>query len=331
MFPPADAAALPRRQCPMHAFVTHVSLLPALHVRGHSHSRTTPRCRATWRDVVNADSLHDLSRGSLAVPRHLWNSRMRQKGVYRSVEYVVEKLSLDDVEIPSTAWHYVPSERRDDVVATLRPMNSLLPRFERSWPVSVRLGDAKLWSYKRDIICSTIATLLLACTFLTFGVLGPAIGGIYSIPSASMEPSLHIGDAILVEKLTLRKTPPKTGEIVLFRPPARLQRILARAEGGRVRRLRRNDLFVKRVVGQGGDVICVRNGGVFVNSVKVDDAAPGSPYVAPGEIPRGYVFVVGDNAEKSIDSRYWGLLPIECVVGRPVARIFPVDRIDLHF
>ncbi|CAN8074025.1 unnamed protein product [Agarophyton chilense] len=254
---------------------------------------------------------------------------MRQKGIYRSVEYVVEKLSLDGREVPSTA--VVPPSRLHQVVASIRPLNPLLPRFERAWPVHVALGDAVLWTYKQDLIRSALATIAMSVSFVVGGLLAPSVLGIYSIPTVSMEPSLHVGDALLVEKLSLRDTPPRDGEIVLFTPPSRLQNILlSSAQRQSSSRLpRRNDLFVKRVVAVPGDVIEVRLTGVYVNGRKVDEIVPNSPVVEPRSIPEGFVFVVGDNPNQSLDSRYWGLLPIDCVVGRPVALIFPPQRLHM--
>lgn len=223
-----------------------------------------------------------------------------------------------------------------------------------------------------------MTTLLLAASFLFVGVVGPNFVSIYSIPSISMSPTLLVGDAVLVEKVSLSKTPPKRGDVVFFRPPARLvkmlasledrQRALDAAEHARViadkahaasgaqstassrlgvpdvsaaglrkipmrrrlpTRVRRKDLFVKRVAAVAGDTIEVRGNDVIVNGLVVDVAAPGSPDVSPRLIPMGFVFVLGDNGESSLDSRYWGLLPVEYVVGRPLARIFPPDRFDV--
>lgn len=262
---------------------------------------------------------------------------MRQRGVYRSVEYRLESLTLHNAPLSSTRG--LAAADLPAITATLRPLKALLPRFERAWPVVVPLEDARLVPYYTDVFACALVTLAVSAGFLLGGVFGPRLVAVYSIPSESMYPTLRVGDALLVEKMSLRTRPPADGEIVLFRPPTRLQRIVrARApagqEGGGVLRwseavLRRNDLFVKRVVAIAGDVIEIRGKCVRVNGVVVDKAAPGSPNVRPITIPDGFLFVVGDNADHSLDSRFWGLLPVECVVGRPVARVFPLDRIDI--
>lgn len=286
--------------------------------------------RTRW-TVLLPPGLRELRVGGIAVPRHLWDPRMRQRGVYRSVEYRIENLTLDGAPISST--RHLSRRRLPDVVATLRPQNRLLPRFERPWPVAVSLADARLLSYAADLLCCALVTLALSASFLCIGAFGPRVISIYSIPTASMYPTLRVGDALLVEKVSLRSRPPRDGEIVLFRPPLRLRRLLrpdAPDEAPRSRRLlHRNDLFVKRVVAVAGDILEVRASKVVVNGVAVDPAAPGSPIVPPRRVPDGFVFVVGDNPQHSLDSRFWGLLPVDNVVGRPVARIFPLDRLEI--
>ena len=314
-----------------HSFVSPIQVTLFKHPKvttPTSRTRTFPVCRrANWHDVIAPTRLSELRIGTLAVPRHLWNKRMRQKGVYRSVEYVIEGLILDDKPIEST--RHVPPGRVDEIVARIRPSNRLLPRFERHWPVDVTIGEAKLWSYKTDLLSCVIATIFLACSFLSIGFIGPMYIGVYSIPSKSMMPTLRVGDALLVEKVSFPTKAPRRGEIILFRPPSRLARIL-RTEGDDQVVLRRNDLFIKRVAAISGDIIAVSRDGIRVNGFVVDKPVAGSPDVSPRKIPEGYLFVLGDNPDNSVDSRYWGLLPVEYVVGRPVARIFPLDRFDVH-
>lgn len=258
---------------------------------------------------------------------------MRRLGVYRSVEYRIEQMTLDSLSITST--YQIPACRIPDVVTTLRPLNRLLPRFERTWPVKVSIRDARIVSYKADLINCALVTLGLASGFLGMGMFGPDFVAIYSIPSSSMAPTLKVGDALLVEKVSLKKKPPRRGEIVLFRPPQKLKRIMKLDHyhngvvGGEWRRGSGNVLFVKRVAAVGGDEIELKGMEVRVNGVVVDRAVAGCVEVALQRVPEGYLFVVGDNAERSIDSRYWGLLPVECVMGRPVARIFPPDRWEI--
>jgi signal peptidase I len=126
----------------------------------------------------------------------------------------------------------------------------------------------------------------------------------FSIPSASMSPTLQPGDHILVTPTPpfLPARTPGRGEVVVFRNPS--------AGAG---------YFVKRVVAVAGDHLEIRNGQVRLNSERLDERYVNGER-SEGEvaeiIPAGYVFVMGDHRSDSIDSRSWGLLSTERVVGR---------------
>eukprot|EP00177_Eucheuma_denticulatum_P000526 GFKZ01000944.1.p1 GENE.GFKZ01000944.1~~GFKZ01000944.1.p1 ORF type:complete len:322 (+),score=12.00 GFKZ01000944.1:128-1093(+) len=304
-------AAPLRRESP--AFVTPHSL---------HHSLRGRNSTAKWHA-----SLSELRTGSVVVPRHRWSARMRRHGVYRSVEYRIEYMTLDSGLITSTTQ--IPSGRIPDVIVAIRPLKRLLPRFEREWPVKVSVREAGLISYEADLLNCTLVTMVVAACFIGVGVFGPRFVSLYSISSTSMTPTLQVGDALLVEKVSLQNHPPRRGEIVLFRPPRRLVKIIDENEISRKGpgwNNRGGALFVKRVIAVGGDVAEIRGLEVLVNGIVVDKAAPFSPDVKPLTIPEGFLFVVGDNPDRSIDSRYWGLLPVDYVVGRPIARLFPLDR-----
>ena len=96
-------------------------------------------CAATWRDVVNRAPISEISVGDVTVPRHRWSVRLRQNGVYRAVEYRVTRLCIYGRDISSTR-ELGKEDKLEDVVASIRPVHRLLPRFERNWPVSVRVG-----------------------------------------------------------------------------------------------------------------------------------------------------------------------------------------------
>ena len=126
----------------------------------------------------------------------------------------------------------------------------------------------------------------------------------FSIPSASMSPTLQPGDHVLVTPAPpfLAKPEPERGEVIVFRNPA--------AGAG---------YFVKRVVAVPGDHLEIRDGRVLLNSEPLDERYVNGER-SEGEvaeiIPAGYVFVMGDHRSDSIDSRSWGLLSTERVVGR---------------
>ncbi|HEX9160560.1 MAG TPA: signal peptidase I [Thermoanaerobaculia bacterium] len=140
---------------------------------------------------------------------------------------------------------------------------------------------------------------LLAAVVLAAGV--RAAVSIYSIPSASMLPALQVGDHILVTPY--RWSTPRRGEIIVFRSP-----------------LNPAELVVKRIIAIPGDLIDSRGG-----RVRIGERTLAEPYVLrqamSGAIPAQVVpgnsyFVMGDNREDSLDSRRWGALPSDHVVGR---------------
>ncbi len=149
----------------------------------------------------------------------------------------------------------------------------------------------------------------------------------FFIPSGSMEPTLMIGDRILVDKLSYDFHPVHTGDIIVFRAPR-----AEHCEPG----VDIHDL-VKRVIGLPGQFISSGpHGEVFINHHLLSQpwltasarADPGIP-IQPQTIPAGRYFVMGDNRGISCDSRYWGTVPRHDIIGRVVARIWPASRFKL--
>lgn len=146
---------------------------------------------------------------------------------------------------------------------------------------------------------------------------------------------------VIAEKLSARlQLPLETDDLVLFSPPpALLDKV--EAAGGR---LGPRDKFVKRVAAVGGDTVELTPSGELringairrrpplacvpepsVQQPAADDATSGGK-VAARRIPEGTVFVVGDCPARSTDSRSWGPLPLDNVVGRPFVRVWPLER-----
>jgi len=165
----------------------------------------------------------------------------------------------------------------------------------------------------------------------------------YRIPSGSMEPTLDIGQRVLVNRLSHRLgADPSVGDIVTFHPPQGADELPPRCGAtpadGQPCPLptpgESNQTFIKRVVGLGGDRITVRDGIVVRNGRPTSE-----PYTAPcggGQgcelphpvtVPKGDVFVMGDNRGASDDSRFWGPVPIKWVIGKAFATYWPPSRI----
>ncbi len=145
----------------------------------------------------------------------------------------------------------------------------------------------------------------------------------FKIPSGSMLPTLQIGDHLLVNKLLYGLRIPIVGKRVfqVFSPEHDDVIVFIFPED-------RSKDFIKRVKAVGGETIEVRDKVVYVNGEKVDDP---HAYVAPDArvlpgtvrdnfgpytVPEGHVFVMGDNRDHSHDSRFWGPVPIDDILGK---------------
>ncbi|HLM64379.1 MAG TPA: signal peptidase I [Acidimicrobiales bacterium] len=141
------------------------------------------------------------------------------------------------------------------------------------------------------------------------------------IPSPSMVSTLEVGDRVLVNKLSYRLHDVHRGDVVVFeRPPG------ASSDDEDIKDL------IKRVVAVGGDTIEGRNGLVYVNGERLDE----SDYLEPGTptenlprltIPEGHVFVMGDNRTNSEDSRVFGPIDEDTIVGRAFIKVLPLGDI----
>ena len=182
---------------------------------------------------------------------------------------------------------------------------------------------AKIREYAEAIIIA----ILIAAFIRTFVVQA------FKIPSGSMKPTLEIGDHILVNKFSygvklpyLRNTiipvgQPRRGDIAVFIYPED-----------------KSKDFIKRVIAVGGDTVEIRNKKLFVNGEAVDDphgvhvedviyprAIQRRDNFGPVRVPEGTLFVMGDNRDQSYDSRFWGFVKLEDVIGKAFIIYFSWD------
>ncbi|MCC6766065.1 MAG: signal peptidase I [Deltaproteobacteria bacterium] len=177
---------------------------------------------------------------------------------------------------------------------------------------------AKPKSTVREYAEALAVAFLLALFIRTFLVQA------FKIPSGSMLETLQIGDHILVNKLRYGIRLPILGKrVVKFQDPRRGDVIVF------VYPVDPSKDFIKRVIGQPGDTVEVRHKQVYINGEKIPD--PWGQFVeGPGEgsrltprdnfgpvtVPDDQVFVMGDNRDRSYDSRFWGFVPLDDVRGK---------------
>jgi len=167
----------------------------------------------------------------------------------------------------------------------------------------------------------------------------------YQIPSGSMEPTLDIGQRVLVNRFIYHFTDPKPGDVVVFHPPKGVQ-LGGSAECAvpkpndqacpEATPEKADDTFIKRIVAGPGDTLSVKGGLPVVNGVlqqpdgyEIRPCAGGSGCDLPKEItiPEGHFFMMGDNRGQSDDSRFWGPLPEDWLIGKAFGTYWPPNRI----
>ena len=159
----------------------------------------------------------------------------------------------------------------------------------------------------------------------------------FYIPSASMEPTLLVGDRVLVEKVSARFGEPGRGDVVVFEkdfgvPQPEEGRGVVERVGDAFRELfgfpvgGKQD-FIKRVIAVEGDTIEGRDGHVLVNGEMVEESylpeGVQTSEFGPVDIPDDMIFVMGDNRNNSDDSRNFGPVPLDTVVGEAFILIWP--------
>ena len=182
---------------------------------------------------------------------------------------------------------------------------------------------SKLRQYGESLVLAAI--IALSVKSLVFAA--------YTVPSGSMEPTLLVGDYLIANRLSyVMKVPltdivfltlgePERGDIIIFRYPED-----------------RSKDFVKRVIAKPGDVVEIRDKALFVNKERVNDTVahfsdhrfiPG--FLAPRDnfgpvpVPKDSYFVMGDNRDNSYDSRFWGFLKKDDLVGKAEIIYFSRD------
>lgn len=167
----------------------------------------------------------------------------------------------------------------------------------------------------REYVEAFIIAVVLALFIITF------IAQSFRVDGSSMEPTLHDGQRLIVDKLSYRFGAPKVGDVVVFRYPTDLSR-----------------MFIKRIIGIPGDEILIEDGIVYRNGRPlVENYINGPTHGAftrdygPVIVPEDSYFVLGDNRLNSDDSRYpdVGFVDRELLVGRAVFVYWPLNSIEI--
>lgn len=198
-----------------------------------------------------------------------------------------------------------------------------------------RAGDAapvEQTSTRRGLGCLLEIVETLVLTLVIYLLIHNFIAQPFEVEQRSMVPTINSGEYVLIDKITPRFGEYQRGDIIVFQPPPGYE------QGGVP--------FIKRVIGLPGETVSLQNGNVFVTPVGGSPVRLDEPYVVPGidgspaptqprdaegtsewTIPEGEYFVMGDNRPDSQDSRFFGPVERDLIVGRAWLRYFPLDRV----
>jgi len=165
----------------------------------------------------------------------------------------------------------------------------------------------------RKIFLDYLGTIILSIVLALF--VRTYIADARWVPTGSMIPTINIGDRLIVEKVFKKNV--GRGDIIVFRPTP---------ESGL------KDDLVKRVIGLPGDLILIEDGRIFVNDVPLSE-----PYLkeqtmqdfGPYKVADHSYFVMGDNRNESFDSRFWGVVPEQNIIGKAVACYYPFNDLKV--
>ena len=164
----------------------------------------------------------------------------------------------------------------------------------------------------------------------------------YRIPSESMVPTLSVGQRVLVNRLGTHFGDPEIGDITVFHPPAGSETNQCGAQHGddqvcpRPTAGKADVNFIKRIVAGPGDRIAVVDGRVILNGKRQNEpfiqpcgGGEDCSFQTPVTIPRDHFFMMGDNRGASDDSRFWGPVPRDWIIGDAFGTYWPPRRVGL--
>lgn len=181
---------------------------------------------------------------------------------------------------------------------------NVTPTDYSSSPSPTQRSGSGCLSFVIDVLETLVLSLIL------FVVIN-AVSARIRVDGFSMEPTLHSGEFVIVNKLAYKFGAPSLGDIIVFHFPRDPKQE-----------------YIKRVIGVPGDQVTIQDGKVFVNGQEIVEPYISAPPVYPGnswQVPAGHLFVLGDNRNNSSDSHNWGTVPMEYVVGKALFVYWPLD------
>ncbi len=204
----------------------------------------------------------------------------------------------------------VPEENADDpMTATVATDDT--PPSEDPKPQKVRSGRRALLEWVIIVVLAVVVSLVMRAYVLQT----------FFIPSGSMEPTLLVGDRVMVSKISLDFGSIHRGDILVFKAP----------KSASICGPNEPEDFVKRVIGLPGDHLSSKGNTIYVNNkplkITWTHYEPLGKAIGNVTVPKNSYFMMGDNYPDSCDSRYWGSVPRSDVIGRVFVRIWPLSRI----
>ena len=159
--------------------------------------------------------------------------------------------------------------------------------------------------FVKDILEIALISLFL---FLSINTISARI----RVESVSMQPTLFAGNFVVVNKMSYRFGDPRRGDIIVFKYPPNPEL----------------DPYIKRVIGLPEEYVSVEDGKVFINGVRISEPYLETQTQQGGEwtVPQNALFVMGDNRNNSSDSRAWGVVPLENVIGKAFMVYWPPEK-----
>jgi signal peptidase I len=156
-----------------------------------------------------------------------------------------------------------------------------------------------------------LQTLLMAV--ILYFLIDTVVGRV-RVENISMQPTLHEGQFVLVNKMAYRLGDFERGDVIVFHYPRNPE-----------------EDYIKRVIGLPGDVVEVRDEHVYINNQQLEEPYIASPpqYTNSWSIPDGQIFVLGDNRNQSSDSHSWGFVPEDYVVGKALIIYWPINDLKI--